>query len=123
MLPPTYLVRIIQVHNPAPTRADILMTLPLPTHRKGRIHMHIMTRKVQTDEALEHHTIGRLGRRQKDQQARGCAAIGDHVKDCSEAGGLPEFSRGPAIEGVEEAGDGVQEATAAWVEGHEVEGC
>jgi len=36
---------------------------------------------------------------------------------------LLEFAGGDAVDGVEEAGDGVEEGAAAGVQGHEVEGC
>ena len=117
-----YLVRIIQIHNPAPARTNILMALPLPAHRKRGIHMHVMTRKVQTDQDLEDDAVRGLCAGEEDEQAGGRAAVGDHVEYGAEAGRLPEFAGCEAVERVEEAGDGVEEGAAPWVQGHEVEG-
>ena len=99
------------------------MALPLPAHRQRGIHMHIMAREVQTNQHLEDNAVGRFRTGEEDEEAGCCAAVGDHVEDGAEARGLPEFARGEAVQGVEEAGDGVEEAAAAGVQGHEVEGC
>lgn len=118
----THLIRIVQIHDPTPTRADILMALPLPAHGKRGIHVDIMARKVQANQTLENHRVGGLGRGEEDEEAGGGAAVGNHVEHGAEARGLVEFARRPAVHGVEEAGDGVEEAAAAGVQGHEVEG-
>lgn len=117
-----YLVRIIQVHHPTPARRNILMALPLPAHGQRRIHVDIVTGEIQTDQCLEDDGVGGFGAGEKDQEAGGGAAVGDHVEDGAELGGLAEFAGGEAVEGVEEAGDGVEEGAAAGVQGHEVEG-
>lgn len=119
----TYLIRIIQIHNPAPTRTNILMALALPAHAQRAVHVQVMAREVQTDQQLEDHAVRGLGGREEDEQAGGRAPVGHHVEDGAEARALRELARGPAVQGVEEAGDGVQEAAAARVDGHEVEGC
>ena len=81
-----------------------------------------MTRKVQTNQPLKQNTIRRFRAREEDQQASCGAAVGDHVQHGAEAGRLVEFPRRPAVHCVEEAGDGVEETAAAWMERHEVEG-
>ena len=98
------------------------MTLPPPRHRQRRIHMHIMARQIQRDEPLEQQRPARPGGGEEDEQAGGGAAVGDHVEDGAELGGLVEVAGGDAVEGVEEAGDAVEEGAGAGVEGHVVEG-
>ena len=98
------------------------MALPLAPHRQRGIHVHIMAREVQTDETLENHAVGRFGGGEEDEQARGGAAVRHHVQDGAEFGRLLELPRRDAVEGVHEAGDGVEEGAAAGVQGHEVEG-
>lgn len=83
--------------------------------------MHIMARQIQTNETLEDHGVSWFGRSEEDEQASGGAAIGHHVEDGAEAGALLKFAGGDAVDGVEEAGDAVEEAAAAGVEGHEVQ--
>lgn len=102
--------------------AHILVALALPAHRQSRVHVQVVRGKIQTYEELEDHAPARFRRREEDKQARGRAPVGYHVQYCAEAGGLAEIARGPAIESVEETADGVEEAAAARVEGHVVEG-
>lgn len=84
--------------------------------------MHVVACEVQRDQKLEDHAPSRLrGGEENEQTCRG-AAVGDHVQDCAEAGRLLVDPRGMAIEGVEQAGDGVEDGAAARVEGHIVEG-
>ena len=82
-----------------------------------------MARKVQTDQALEYHAICRLRTGQEDEEAGCRAAICDHIEHSAKPGGLLELARGPAVQSIEEGGDGVKEAASARVYGHEVEGC
>ena len=98
------------------------MALALPAHAQRGVHVHVVAREVQADEELEDGGVGGLGAGEEDEQAGGGAAVGDHVEHGAEAGRLAELARRPAVEGVEQAGDGVEEAAAAGVEGHEVEG-
>ena len=98
------------------------MALALPAHIQRSIHMHVMARKVQTNQPLEQPAVGRFGGGEEDEQAGGGAAVGDHVEDGAEARRLLELARRPAVGRVEQAGDGVEEAAAARVQGHEVEG-
>lgn len=99
------------------------MRLIAPAHSERRIHMNIVAREIQTNQSLEQDRPPRKRAREEDEQARGSAAIGDHVEDRAELGGLVEGTGGVAVEGVEEAGEGVEEGAGAWVEGHVVEGC
>lgn len=97
------------------------MALTLAAHDQGGVHVHVVTCKVQADQELEDHREGGFRSGEEDQQAGGSAAIGDHVQNGAEAGGLLELARCHAIEGIEQAADGVQEAAAARVKRHEVE--
>ena len=98
------------------------MALALAAHDKGRIHVHVVAGKVQADQTLEDHGVGRLRGGEEDQQASGRAAVSDHVQHGTKASGLLELARGHAIQSIEKTADRVEEAAAARVEGHEVEG-
>lgn len=93
-----------------------------PPHRQRRVHVHIMTGKIQTDQPLEDDAPTRERAGQEDKQAGCRAAVGHHVEDGAEAGGLMEVARRVAVERVEDAGDAVEEGAGAWVERHVVEG-
>jgi len=98
------------------------VALALATHDQGRIHVHVVASKVQADETLKDHRVGGLRSGEEDQQASGRAAVSDHVQHGTKASGLLELARSHTIKRIEEAADGVEEAAAARVEGHEVEG-
>jgi tRNA G26 N,N-dimethylase Trm1 len=117
----TYLVGVVKMHN-AVLRRHVLVALALAAHHQRRVHVHVMAGEIQTDQALENHRVRGLRSGKEDQQASGRAAISDHVEDGAEASGLLELARGHAVQRIEEAADGVEEAAAARVEGHEVEG-
>jgi hypothetical protein len=116
----TYLVGVVEIHE-AVLGGNVLVALALAAHDQGSVHVHVVACEVQADQDLEDHREGGFRGGEEDQQAGGCAAIGDHVQDCAEAGGLLEFARSHAIEGIEQAADGVQEAATARVQRHEVE--
>lgn len=98
------------------------MALALAAHDQSRIHVHVVAGEVQADQALEDHGVGGLRSGEEDQQASSRAAVSDHVQHSTKASGLLELARGHAIQRIEKAADGVEEAAAARVEGHEVEG-
>jgi len=98
------------------------VALALTSHYQSRIHVHVVASEVQADQTLEDHGVGGLRGGEEDQQARSRAAVSDHVQHSTESSGLLELARCHAIQGIEEAADGVEEAAAPRVEGHEVEG-
>lgn len=98
------------------------MTLSTAPHTQRSIHMHIMARQIQTNQALKHQTPARESGRQEHEQTGSGAAIGDHIEDGAKFRGLTEVARGEAIEGVEQTRDGVEEGAGARVQGHVVEG-
>jgi hypothetical protein len=95
----TYLVGVVEVHE-AVLGGNILVALALAAHDQRRIHVHVMAGKIQADQDLEDHREGGFRGGEEDQQAGGCAAIGDHVQDGAEAGGLLELARSHAIESI-----------------------
>lgn len=97
------------------------MALALAAHGQRGVHVHVVACKVQADQQLEDHRECGFRSGEEDQQAGGSAAIGDHVQNGSETGGLLELARRHAIKSVEQAADGVEEAAAARVQRHEVE--
>lgn len=117
----TYLVGVVKVHDAILGR-HILVALALSAHDQGSVHVHVVAGEVQADQTLEDHRVCGLCSGQEDQQTSGSAAIGDHVQDCAETGGLLELARGHTIQSIEKAADGVKEAASARVERHEVEG-
>ena len=117
----THLVRVIQMENPTPALIHLLVTART-RHRQRRIHVHVVARKIQADEALEQQRPSRPRGAEEDEEAGCRAAICDHVQHGAELGGLLKVARGDAVEGVEEAGDAVEDGAGAWVEGHVVEG-
>lgn len=84
--------------------------------------MHIMARQIQADQALEDDRPAREGAAQEDQEAGRRAAVGDHVEHGPEGRGLAEVARGEAVDGVEDAAEGVEQGAGARVQGHVVEG-
>ena len=88
----------------------------------GRVHVHVVAREVEGNEALEQDGEAREGGREEDKQAGGGAAVRHHVEDGAEARRLLEVTRGIAVQRVEELRDGVEERARARVEGHVVEG-
>lgn len=80
-----------------------------------------MTRQIQRQQELEkdlERWVFGVGGTQKHEQTRGGASIGDHVEDGAEFGGLREFTGGPAVQGVEDAGDAVEDCAGQRVDGH-----
>lgn len=51
--PKSHLAIIIPIQKPAPTSLNLLMTLAGPAHAQRRIHMHIVARHIDRDQALE----------------------------------------------------------------------
>ena len=97
------------------------MALALPRHGQRREHVHVVTRQVQADQALEQDRPARPGGRQEDQQTGRGAAVRDHVEHAAKLGGLLEVARRVAVERVEQAGYAVEERAGARVQGHVVE--
>lgn len=92
-----------------------------PNDERG-IHVHVVAGKIQGNEALEEDGPAREGGGEKDEETGGGATVGDHVEHGTEAGRLLEDAGSPAIEGVEQAGDAVEDGARAWVQGHVIEG-
>lgn len=118
----SYLVRVVQVQQPALRLINALVAgVHAANHERG-IHVHVVAREVQRDEALEQDGEARERRREEDEQAGGGAAVGHHVKHGAEARRLLEVTRSVAVQRVEELRDAVEERARARVEGHVVEG-
>lgn len=118
----THVIRIVHGEHPTPAPLDDLVALPAAAHDQRRVHVRVMAGQVQADQQLEDQAPPGEGTREEDEQAGGGAAVGDHVEDGAEAGGLVEAAGGDAVEGVEQAGDAVEDGAGAGVEGHVVEG-
>jgi hypothetical protein len=97
----TYVVRVIHLQHPTPTLIHLLMALPTPAHTQRSIHVHIMARQIQANQALENDTPSREGARKEDKQASRRAAIRHHIEDSAEFGRLLEVTGSEAVERVE----------------------
>lgn len=117
----TYLVGVVEVQEPALALVDVLVARVGTTDDEGDVHVHVVAGKVEGDEGLEENGPAGKGRGEKDEEARRGAAVGDHVEDGAEAGGLLKDAGGVAVEGVEEAGDAVEDGAGSRMQGHVVE--
>ena len=98
----TYVVGVVLPQDPATALVDALVAAVAAAHAQRRVHVHVVTRKVQGDEALEHNTPAGEGLGQEDQQAGCCAAIRHHVQHSAKLGALLKLPGGVSVECVEE---------------------
>lgn len=111
---------IVEVQDFAPARIHILMALVRSSHGQRRVHMHIMTRQIDTDQGLEDDRPARPGGAKEDKQTGSRASVSHHVQDCSERGGLVIHSRSITVERVQKARHAVEKGACARVQGHVV---
>lgn len=99
----TNLVGVVQVQKPALALVDILVARIRAAHNQSSVHVHVVAGEVECNQALEDDGPSREGRGQEDQQARGSAAVRDHVQDSAKASRLVKSSRSIPVESVEQA--------------------
>lgn len=104
------------------TGVDLLVALIGSTAAQSRIHVHVVTRHVQADQALEDNGPPRPCGAQKDQQTRRGAAICHHIQNRAERGRLIEVSGSIAVQCVQQAGHAIKEGAGARMKGHIIEG-
>jgi hypothetical protein len=97
----SHLIRIVQMQNPAPTGLDLLVALP--ARRQTRVHVDIVAGEIQTDQSLEQDRPPRKRRRKEHEQAGRRAAVGYHVEDGAEGGGLVVPAGSEPVSCVEDA--------------------
>ena len=117
----TYLVGVVEGEDAAARLVDVLVAVLGAAHGQGGVHVDVVARQVERDEALEDDGPAREGGRQEHQQAGGGAAVRHHVEDGAEARRLLKVAGGVAVEGVEQAGHAVEERAGARVQRHVVE--
>ena len=117
----THPVRVVEMHNLALLLVNVLVALSTSTHGECSVHVHVMACKVQTDEELEDHAPPRLCGRKKDQQTSSGTSVSYHVQDSAELGRLIKAARSITVQGIQQAGDAVEEGAATWVKWHVVE--
>lgn len=83
-----YIIRVVHLQHPTPALIDLLMALSAPAHAQRRVHVHIMARQIQADQALEDDAPPGECRSQEHKQACCSAPVRHHVQDCTELGGL-----------------------------------
>jgi hypothetical protein len=99
----TYVIGVVLFQYPATAFVDFLVAHALAAHGERRVHVHIMTGQIQTDQSLENYTKSRECGCQKNQETGGSAPIRDHVQDCAKLGRLVEVACRKAVERVEQA--------------------
>lgn len=67
------------MQHPATAGVNFLVALVGTTHAQGSIHMHVVTGKIQADQALEDNRPAGPGGAQENQQTRSRATIRHHV--------------------------------------------
>lgn len=117
----SYPVCIVEIQYPAPILVHVLVARFRAAHDQCGVHVNVVAGKVERDEALEDNGPARERGRQEDEQTRRGAAVRDHVENRAEARGLLVVARRVAVEGVEQAGDAVEERARARVQRHVVE--
>jgi len=77
--------------------------------------VHVVACEIETDQTLEYDGPPWPSGGEKDKEASCCAAVGYHVQDGAKCSGLVVVPRCVAVEGVEDAGNAVEEGTGSWV--------
>lgn len=77
-------------------------------NNQGSVHVHVVAGEVERNQALEDDGPSREGRGQEDKQARGGAAIRDHIQDSAKASRLVEGSGSISVESVKQARNAVE---------------
>lgn len=116
-----YLVGVVEGEDAAARLVDVLVAVLGAAHGQRRVHVDVVAREVERDEALEEDGPAREGRRQEHEQARRGAAVRHHVEHGAEARRLLKVARRVAVERVEQARDAVEQRAGARVQRHVVE--
>lgn len=116
-----YLVGVVERQDAAARLVDVLVAVLGAAHGQGGVHVHVVARQVERDQALEQDGPAREGRRQEHEQAGRGAAVRHHVEHGAEAGRLLKVARRVAVEGVEQAGHAVEQGAGARVQRHVIQ--
>lgn len=92
-----YVVGVVLPQEPIPALVDILVATSTAAHAQGRIHVHVVTGQIQRNQELEYNAPPWESLGQEDEQAGGCASVGDHVQYSSKLGALLVFPSCVAI--------------------------
>lgn len=122
MLLMAYQIRVVYPHRPRPVLANFFMALIRRTHHQRGIHMHIVTRKIQTNQALKQYTPRGISDCEKHQETCLGTPIDGHIQHGSKLRRLIEFACYHTINGVEGTGYAVKKGACSRVYRHEVEG-
>ena len=89
---------------------------------QGGVHVHVVTRDVQSEQHLEED--GPLGerQRQKAQQTSGRGTVSDHVQHGAETAHLVVLARHGTVKGVQKTRGGVHETGSDRARRHREEG-
>lgn len=85
------------------------------------VHVHVVAREVEGNQALEDDSPAGEGGREKDEQAGRGAAVRDHVENSAEPTRLLEYAGNVAVDGIEEARDTIEERAGSRMQRHIVE--
>lgn len=88
---------------------------------QSSVHVHIVTSHVQANQTLEHDSPAGPGGAQENEQARGSAAVRDHIQDGAEGGRLVVVPSSIAIQCIQQTRHTIEDRAGARVKGHVVE--
>lgn len=116
-----YLVRVVEIQQPALAFVDVLVTRIGAINDQGRVHVDVVASEIERNQALENDGPPRKGRREEDEEARRSATIRDHVENSTESSRLIKCASSIAIESIEQARHTVEERAGSWVKRHVIE--
>jgi hypothetical protein len=116
----SYLVGVVLVHDPATGGINLLVTPAGSAHTQSRVHVHVVTGHIQTNQSLEDDSPAGPGRAEEDQETRGCATVSHHVQHRAEGSRLVEVASCISVQRVQQTRHRVKERTGSGVEGHVV---
>ena len=75
----SYLVGVVQVQDIATATINLLVAPARAAHHQRGVHVHVVAREIEGDEALEDDRPARESGGEEDQQTRRRAAIRHHI--------------------------------------------
>lgn len=115
-----YLIGVVLVHDPATAFINLLVALTGSAHAQGRVHVHVVTGHVETNQSLEDDGPTGPGGAEEYKETRSCAAVSDHVQHRTKGGGLIEVASCITVQPVQQTRYRVKEGAGSRVEGHVV---
>lgn len=89
------------MQNIASATINLLVALSASTHGQSSIHVNVVARQIQTDQALEDNAPSWEGGCKKYQQTGRSTSVCDHIQHCAESGRLVISSCSETIESIQ----------------------